>query len=81
MSNERFDKLENKLEKISEDIYEIRVVQAEQHIILKEHMRRTAANEKIVDRLTKLTYVVLGMLALGGAKSFGAIEKLMSILS
>ena len=81
MSSDRFDRIENKLDRIASDVTDMRVVQAEQHVILKEHMRRTAANEKIVDRLTKLTYVTLLMLAMGGAKSFGAFEKILSLFS
>jgi hypothetical protein len=49
MSTEkRFDKLEEKLDKISDDLAEIKVVQAEQAKDLKYHIKRTdLAEERI----------------------------------
>lgn len=81
MSESRLPYIENKVDKIASDVSDMKAVQAAQHEILKEHMRRTEANEKIVDRLTKLTYITLAMLALGGAHSLGIIEKLIGLIS
>jgi hypothetical protein len=41
----------NKLDSITEDITGIKVVQAEQKVILEEHMRRSLANEQAVELL------------------------------
>lgn len=41
-------KLYQKLEKLSEDVAEIRSVQAAQHEVLKEHTRRSTANEEMI---------------------------------
>lgn len=79
MSDSKLDRIETKVDKIASDVNDMRVVQAEQHVILKEHMRRTEANEKIASNLTKLVYTCLFLLACGGAKSMGAVEKIIEL--
>lgn len=80
--DKRFDKLDEKLDKIGEDISEIKVVQAEQAVDLKYHIRRT---DQIEEKLLPLVatknkiegaFKVIGMIAsfaafcLGIAKLF-----------
>ncbi len=40
--------IENKLDKIIEDITEIKVTQVEQHVVLKDHIRRTEILENAI---------------------------------
>lgn len=78
----RFDKLEEKLDKIGQDIVDIKVVQAEQAKDLKYHIKRT---DQIEDQLIPLVtaknkldgaFKIIGMIAsfavfcLGIAKLF-----------
>lgn len=46
MRDEQFDRIYNKLEKLDGTVAEINITLAEQHLSLKEHMRRTALLEK-----------------------------------
>lgn len=50
---EQLDKIEAKVDKILEIQGEMKVVQAEQHGTLQEHMRRSLANEQAVTLLAK----------------------------
>lgn len=47
----RFDKIDMKLDKISDHLSEIDISLVEQNAILKEHQRRSMANEKMVELL------------------------------
>lgn len=48
-NSNRDDRIETKIDKISSDISEINVTLAEQHISLKEHIRRTnVLEEKLI---------------------------------
>lgn len=42
----RFDKIENKLDKISEDLSSIKITQTEQAVDLKYHIKRTTQIEE-----------------------------------
>lgn len=57
----RFDKLEEKLDRISGDLMEIKVVQAEQAKDLKYHIKRTDLSEerieKVEDKVIQLTVI------------------------
>ena len=80
----RFDKLEEKLDKISENITDIKVVQAEQAKDLKYHIKRTT---QIEEKLMPLHYLkvkvdavfkVMGMVASFVAFCFGVIKLFFS---
>lgn len=51
MDEEFKNRLFNKLDKINDDIVDIKVTQASQHEVLKEHIRRTEAAEENIDML------------------------------
>lgn len=52
MANDnRFDKIEDKIDTISGDITEIKVIMARNTASLEEHMRRSLANEEAIDLL------------------------------
>ena len=53
MDEKRAERIENKLDKVAEDIGEIKVTQASQHVSLKEHMRRTELLEQVVEPMKK----------------------------
>ena len=60
-----------------EDISEMKVVQAEQHITLKEHIKRSDALEKIVLPLQKKANYIEGALQLiGFAGTLAAIYEI-----
>lgn len=44
--DDQHERIEKKLDAVVEDIGEIRITLAEQHIVLKEHIRRTALLEQ-----------------------------------
>lgn len=50
---ENFERLESKVDKISDNISDIKVTIAEQHVTLTEHTRRSLASEKAVEILAK----------------------------
>ena len=54
--------MEDKLDKILDDLTEIKLVQAENTLVLKEHARRSGASESrisIVEALAEKTYALL----------------------
>lgn len=53
---------DQKFDVIMKDIGEIRIVQAEQHIILKEHIRRTELLEEDIKPVKKHVNMVEGVL-------------------
>lgn len=65
-------RLEGKVDKISDQVGAINVTLAEQHVTLKEHIRRTEALEKIVAPVTPVVTIVkfvaevVGVLAASG---------------
>lgn len=60
VDDKRFDSIENKVDTIQKSIHSIDITLAEQHVSLKEHMRRTSLLEKLIF----LTLAALGALAL-----------------
>lgn len=56
MSHE--DNQDNKLDRILSEITEIKVVQAEQRVVLEDHTRRSLANETNTGRLEELILAV-----------------------
>lgn len=70
---------DQKFDVIMQDIGEIRVVQAEQHIILKEHIRRTELLEDDVKPIKKHVYMVEGALKFVGILGIlaGILEAIM----
>lgn len=78
----RFDKLEHKLDKISEDIAEIKIVQAEQAKDLKYHIRRTDLSE---DRLEHIEAKILPILETkhkldGAFKLIGIVASIVAFI-
>lgn len=60
MDDRRLDNIEAKVDNIKDSIHSIDITLAEQHISLKEHMRRTSLLEKLIF----MTLAALGALAL-----------------
>jgi hypothetical protein len=71
--DQRFDKLEQKLDKISEDLSQIKVVQAEQAKDLKYHIKRTTQIENKLLPLVVIKHKIDGAL-----KAFGIITAVVS---
>ena len=73
---EREERIEQKLDKVVEHISSIDVTLAEQHISLKEHMRRTALLEQQMRPIEKHVLMVSGVIRFLGlfvaAVSFAA---------
>lgn len=77
--DKRFDKLEEKLDKISDDIAEIKVVQAGQAKDLKYHIKRSDLNENRIEVVEeKLLPLITAKNRLDGA--FKVIGIIASIL-
>lgn len=55
---------DEKFDIIMRDISEIKITQAEQHVVLKEHIRRTNLLEEDVRSVKKYVYMFLGGLTL-----------------
>jgi septation ring formation regulator EzrA len=53
INDARIDKFEQRLDKISESVHSIDKTLAEQHISLKEHIRRTELAEKSIEAVRK----------------------------
>ena len=83
----RFDKLEEKLDRISDDLSEIKVTQAEQAKDLKYHIKRTDISEerlnKVEEEVIKLAttkhkfdgaFKVIGMIASFAAFCIGVAK-------
>lgn len=51
--DKRLDDIKEKIDAIKDDVNDIKVTQAEQNLILKEHMRRTELLEEIVEPMKK----------------------------
>lgn len=67
MTEERFDRLEKKVDTIM-------VTLAEQGVVLAEHQRRSIANEKAVDILTAQSNKAIGaIIFVGGLGTIAAI--------
>lgn len=64
MDNDRADKLENKMDKIADNISDIKVTLGEQHISLVEHMRRTAIIESKLEPVITHVHRIQGALKL-----------------
>lgn len=85
--DKRFNKLEEKLDKISVDLGEIKVVQAEQAADLKYHIKRTDQIENkllpLVDIKTKFdgACTFIGKCGVVGGFIFGAIKAIETVIS
>lgn len=49
----RLERIENKIDKLSDGVADIHVTLAKQHAVLEEHQKRSMYNEKAVDLLSK----------------------------
>jgi hypothetical protein len=65
-SNDRDVRIENKLDKISDQISEINVILASQHVSLVEHIRRTNILEDKIVPLEEKLIESKGLMKLGG---------------
>lgn len=63
----RFDKLDQKIDKIVDKQGEMAVILAAQHESLKQHMRRTALLEDAIEPIKRHVYMINGGLKLIGA--------------
>lgn len=81
-SNNKLNRIEDKIDKISDSIGSINITLAKQHQSLDEHMRRTELLEKIVEPIEKHVIMINGiiklivLLATAGAGSEGIIALL-----
>jgi biopolymer transport protein ExbB/TolQ len=53
MDDKRFDRLELKIDDISDQLSESNAIQMAHKVILEEHMRRTEANERAIEMLAE----------------------------
>lgn len=60
MSDDRIIRIEDKIDKIDGHLCEMKVTMAQQHEVLKEHIRRTEAVEAIVIPIAKRDAMLLG---------------------
>lgn len=65
-SNERFDRVEEKLDQVITRISSIDVTLAKQHVSLEEHIRRTALLEKQMEPVQRHVNMVSGAFKLVG---------------
>jgi hypothetical protein len=85
---------DEKLDRIMDDLTEIKIVQAEQHMTLKEHTRRSSASEAritIVEALAAKTWTALqkhfaylkglGSISLGLGVLYGLINLYLKLRS
>lgn len=82
------DALEDKLDtlvtgnaRISEKLLTIQLLQDRNTDDLEEHMRRTVANEKRLDEIEKLKYIITGALFFAALLSQSLRDVLLSIVS
>ncbi len=78
MDNKRLERIENKIDDVSDHLGSIDVTLAGQHISLKEHIKRTTMLEKELAPIKKHVYMVQGALALITAS--GAIIGILKYL-
>lgn len=64
MQDTKIDKIDSKIDRIQEDITSIKVIAAAQHETLKDHTRRSLANEQAVEALAKVLQPVLTHVAI-----------------
>lgn len=64
--DKRLDRIEGKVDTIVDKLNDTNIILAEQHVSLKEHMRRTALLEKAVEPLQKHVSMFNGALKLIG---------------
>jgi len=71
-SEKRLDRLEDKLDSVKSDLSGMKVALERYNVLLQEHMKRTAQNEKLI-------YGLILMAALGGAEKLGILAKVISL--
>ena len=82
MSEHRFDRLEEKLDGVTEKIHSIDNTLAAQHESLKEHIRRTRLLEDSIEPVKKHVAMVEGVLKfIGGASVMAAIVQLFRLFT
>lgn len=74
MSENPLNRIENKLDKITEDVTDIKVILAKQHVVLVEHESRSTKLEAIVLPIQRKITLFEGAL-----KFIGAISILVAI--
>lgn len=83
MDDQRLDRIEGKLDKISTRMGNIDVTLAAQHVSLKEHMRRSDLLEAKLQPIERQKYMIDGMLKLVGmlAVIVGIAEGIAAVLT
>jgi hypothetical protein len=78
MDNSRLERIEKKIDDIADHLSSIDITLAEQHISLKEHIKRTVILEKEMLPIKRQMYMIQGAAALLGA--LGAIAGLLKYI-
>jgi len=83
MEDNKFDKIDAKIDQIGNRLGSIDVTLAAQHESLKEHMRRTALLEEDVAPIKKHVAMIQGALKLIGLACCiaGAVESIITVAS
>lgn len=66
MDDKRSTRIEDKLDRVAEDIGEIKVTLASQHISLSDHIRRTELLEEVVEPIKRHMAFVSALGRIGG---------------
>lgn len=83
MSDDRFNRLEQKIDVIATKQSDIFIVLTDQHATLREHMKRSKANEEAVELIRKEIKPIqkhVDMIS-GGLKFIGILALLGTVLS
>ncbi len=82
MSDQTLPRIENKLDKMAEDITEIKVTLGKQHVVLVQHESRSTKLETIVGAVQKKISMFEGALKLLGGISIilGLIEVIKMVI-
>lgn len=83
MSDDKFARIENKLDHVVEKIGSIDVTLAKQHVSLAEHIRRTNALESQLEPVKRHVNMVHGALKLIGLVALlgGIVEAIVAVIS
>jgi len=79
---DRDDRIENKIDKIVDDVTDIKITLGKQHVVLVEHESRSTKLETIVLPIHRKVLWIEGMLKLVGALGFllGVAEAIKYLL-
>lgn len=79
---ERDDRIEHKLDKVAEDMTDVKVTLAKQHVVLVEHESRSTKLEAIVLPIHRKVTMLEGALKLIGSASiiYGIIKVILAVV-